>query len=188
MNIQKHLLTLSSLLVTTLSAAPSGLYIDAGIGLGLNDTFETSTVRYVFERRPLIHAALGYQYNTFRVEIEERYNRDALYSASAQDAYSIPVTGDITRNSQMLNFYYNGYNESRLMSSVGFGAGISAIDLQDTYKEKSVPSFQGLFSIGYQLHTDLITSLNYAYFYTLESDSFKSESQSSLTFSLRYIF
>ena len=185
---QKYLLPLFSLFPLLLQAEPSGIYLDGGVGIALSDTIATQEVNFVYDQKPLLSLSLGYQYNHFRLELQERYKKDKLYSASAQDSYSIAADGDSIINSQMLNLYYNGYNESKLMSSIGFGAGISTIDLKETYKESQIPSFQGLFSVGYQVRANLITSLNYAYFYILESDTFQSKADNSLTLSLRYIF
>jgi len=185
---KRYLLTFFSLFPLLLQAEASGIYIDGGIGFTLSDTIETQEMTFVYDRAPLLSFSLGYQYNHFRLELQERYKKDTLYSASAQDSYSVSVDGDSTINSQMLNFYYNGYNESKLMSSVGLGLGISSLNARDTYKDSYVPSVQGLFSVGYRVSDDFISSLNYAYFYSLKSDDFKAQGDNSFTFSLRYIF
>ncbi len=189
MNLRKkHLLPLVSLFPLLLQAEPSGIYIDGGVGFTLSDTIETQKVNFVYNRGPLLSLSLGYQYNHFRLELQDRYKKDKLYSASAQDSYSVAVDGDSTINSQMLNFYYNGYNESKLMSSVGFGLGVSSLNTKDTYEDCYVPSAQGLFSVGYRVSDNFISSLNYAYLYTLKSDNFKAKGDNSFSFSLRYIF
>ena len=185
---KKYLLTLLSLFPLLVQGELSGIYIDGGAGFALSDTLETQKINFVYDQGPLLSLSLGYQYNHFRLELQERYKRDKLYSASAQDSYNVAVDGDSTINSQMLNFYYNGYNESKLMSSIGFGLGVSSLNTRDIYKNCYLPSAQGLFSIGYRVSDNFISSLNYAYFYTLKSDDYKAKGDNSFTFSLRYIF
>jgi len=177
-----------TLLNISLFAAPSGVYIELGAGLGLDDTVETKNVNYVYNRAYISSVALGFQVDTFRVELQERYKRDDLYSASLGNSSSIKVDGDFISNSQMLNFYYSGYNKSRLISSIGVGAGVTSLTLGDNIKDDGILSLQGILSVGYQMSEDFITTIKYTYFHTSESDSFKVNSDSAITFSLRYIF
>jgi hypothetical protein len=88
----------------------------------------------------------------------------------------------------MLNFYYSGYNKSKLVTSVGVGVGITSLTLGDNIKDDGILSLQGMLSVGYQVSEDFITTLKYTYFYTSQSDSFKENGDSAITFSLRYIF
>jgi len=179
---------LLTLLNISLFAAPSGVYIELGAGLGLDDTVETKDVNYVYNRAYIGSVALGFQIDTFRLELQERYKKDDLYSASLGNSSSIKVNGDFISNSQMLNFYYSGYNKSRLVSSIGVGAGITSLRLGDTIKDDGILSLQGMLSVGYQVSEDFITTIKYTYFHTSQSDSFKVNDDSAITFSLRYIF
>ena len=191
----KHLTNLflkTSLVLTLVNielfAAPSGAYIEVGGGMSLDDVQETKNVNYIYERGYIGSIALGYQIDTFRVELQQRYKKDKLYSASIDNATSIKVDGDLISNSQMLNFYYSGYNSSKLITSFGLGAGITSIELSDSLKDDAILSLQGMLSIGYQISENFIASTKYTYFYTSQSDSFKENSDNAITFSLRYIF
>jgi len=186
-NFIKKILLLA-LLNISLFAAPSGIFIELAAGLSLDDTVETKNVNYVYNRDYIGSFALGFQVDTFRLELQERYKKDDLYSASLGNSSSIKVNGDFISNSQMLNFYYSGYNQSRLVTSVGVGVGITSLRLGDNIKDDGILSLQGMLSVGYQVSEDFITTLKYTYFHTSQSDSFKVNGDSAMTFSLRYIF
>ena len=182
----------TSLLLTffklALFAAPSGVYVELGAGLSLDDVQETKCVNYVYNRGYIGSIALGFQVDTLRVELEQRYKKDDLYSASIGNSSSIKVNGDLISNSQMLNLYYSGYNSSKLISSVGLGVGITSLELGETLKDDTVLSLQGMLSVGYGISESFIATTKYTYFYTSQSDSFKANSDSAITFTLRYIF
>ena len=179
---------LISLFSSSLFAAPSGVYIELGGGLSLDDTQETQNVNYIYERGYIGSVALGFQLNTFRFELEQRYKKDTLYSKSAGDGVNIKVDGDLTASSQMLNFYYSGYNSSKLITTVGLGAGITSLELGSDLKDDAIVSLQAMLSVGYQMSESFIATTKYTYFYTSQSDLFKANGDNAITFSLRYIF
>jgi len=191
----KSLTNLSGKIVLWLSclsslsqAAPSGFYIELGGGLGLSDTLETTNRLYVYDQGYLASASLGYQIDRFRFEVEERYKSDTLYSLSTGGAYAIKVDGKLTTNSQMLNLYYSGYNQSNLITSLGLGVGVSSIDIEKIETEDSVLSAQAILSIGYQITEHFISTLKYSYFYTTESGDFQAKGDNTIALNLRYIF
>ena len=185
--LTRTLLTLS-LFSTYSFAAPSGFYIEVGGGLGLSDTIETTDKLYVYDQGYLASAILGYQANKFRFEFEQRYKSDNLYSQSIDNTYHIKVDGKLITNSQMFNISYSGYNQSNLIATVGMGAGVSCIDLEDITTEDKVLSAQAIFGLGYKISEYFISTLRYSYFYTSKSDNFKAKGDNTLALSLRYIF
>jgi len=189
-SLSPNLLKITSLMFlgTLLQAAQSGPYLELGVGVGLSDTKETKTATYVFERGYIGSFALGYQADLFRFELEERYKKDSLYSASIGNSESIRADGDLILNSQMFNVYFSGYNNSNLISSIGVGGGISSLKLGDNITNEGIFSMQGMLSVGYKLTQSFIATTKYSYFYLKESDNFEAKGDGSLTFSLRYIF
>lgn len=177
-----------TLVQATLYAAPSGIYIELGAGVGLNDTQKTKSAQYVYDRKYIGSLALGYQYETLRIEIEERYKKDSLYSTPVSGGSSLKVSGDLVSDSQMLNFYYSGYNQSKLVSTVGVGAGVTSLSLGEIIKDKAIPSLQAMFSIGYMLSDSFTMSGEYTYFYTDTSTNFKANGDNTFSLSLRYLF
>ena len=185
-------LLLFFLVISSLFGAPSGLYIELGVGSGFGDSLQSSSSRVSYERGFIGSVAFGYQSGVYRVEIEERYKSDKLYSIA-----DVLADGELRESSQMLNLYYSGYNDSKFVSSIGFGMGITALSIENIrqfsrnmpeIKEEGILSLQGLFSVGYQIERDITATVEYSYFYTQKSDSFGAKDESSLLFSLRYLF
>lgn len=181
-----------SLLSTSLFAAPSGIYIEGGVGTSIEDTQNIQAHEYVYNKGFSGNIALGYQADLLRFEFEGLYRADKLYSF---DNYK--AEGDLTQNSQMLNVYYSGYNKSNLVTTIGLGAGISNISVtdlkqvgapQDDIENNSIPSFQGMGSIGYMFTDHVTGTLKYKYFYSTESDNFDARGTNNLSLNLRYLF
>lgn len=184
-------ISLFFLFSTGLLAAPSGIYIEIGTGLGLNDTQKTQTLEYVYDKKFLGSFALGYQADVFRFEIEERYKKDALYSKDIGNNMNLKANGDFISNSQMFNVYFSGYNSSKLFTSVGAGAGITNLKLQEdtqNIKDEGILSLQAMLSVGYAITKDFAFITKYTYFYTKTSDNFKEKGESAISLHLRYIF
>ena len=181
-----------------LFSAQNGVYLEFGAGLGLEDTLKTKNIDYKYEASFVGSGAIGYQYNSFSAEIEAKYQQDSLYSTSyGEHSNNIAVDGDLIQSSQMLNFYYSGYNTSKLVSSIGVGVGITQISLenvteldskQEDRTDNSVLSYQGMFSVGYMFTQDLTLLAKYTYFQTSSSDNFESNSDNIFSLNLRYLF
>lgn len=182
----------STLLSTSLFAAPSGVYIETGASFSFEDTQNIQEHEYLYDRGFSANLALGYQANRFRFEIEGLYRADKLYSFE-----NYKTEGDLTQTSQMLNIYYSGYNKSKLVTTVGLGAGISDISVtdfkqvsapQDDIENDFIPSFQGMGSVGYMFNDHITCTLKYRYLYTIESDDFDARGSSNVSLNLRYLF
>ncbi len=186
------------LLSSNLFSAQSGLYLELGAGLGLEDTLKTKNIDYKHEDGFVGSGAIGYQYNSFSAEIEAKYQQDSLYSTSyGEHSNNIAVDGDLIQSSQMLNFYYSGYNTSKLVSSIGLGVGITQISLEDVSElgskqedrtDKGVLSLQGMFSVGYMFTEHVTLLAKYTYFQTTSSDNFESNGDNLFSLNLRYLF
>ncbi|MEA1892397.1 MAG: outer membrane beta-barrel protein [Campylobacterota bacterium] len=188
----KKLLLLSLLTCLKLFAAPNTVYVELEGGIGLEDGFSTKTDDYAYDSGFVGSIAVGYQLDSYRLELEGRYSKDKLYSMGNYSA-----SGDLIKNSQMLNAYYSFYNHSKLITTLGAGVGITSIELNDLVefntpqkdlKNRNILSYQALFSVGYMITDSVIISLKYRYFYTAKSDDFNACDDNIFTLSLRYLF
>jgi len=180
-----------------LFSAPSAVYLEIGAGLGLEDSLKSKSSSYVYEREYIASVAIGYQADLLRFELEGIHKKDRLYSVSNGNLGDSAASGDLSRDTQMFNLYYNGYNKSKLVSSIGAGVGISSIKMENLLKygesaadiqDDTIFSYQGMFSIGYMLSQKSILTTKYIYFHTQESDNFKEKNENIFSFSYRYLF
>jgi len=190
MHIKKIALTL--LFSINLFAASSGIYVEVGAAKSLNDTLKSENGDFVYDKGTIGSVMIGYQAELYRFELEGRYVKEVLSSFA-----NVSSSGDLTKNSQMLNVYYSGYNESKYVSSVGAGVGITNISTdklsqssvpQEEIKKDAILSMQGMLSVGYMMTPSVTTTLKYTYFYTAKSDELKASGENFFTFSLRYLF
>ena len=185
MLIKLTLLLLS--FVSLLFGAPSGVYLEAGIALSDKQTLSSSNASYNFDKANISSFSLGYQDDVYRYEVQERYVAYDLSSAAVGSS-NIATTGKLMYDSQLVNFYYSGYNKSNLVSSVGLGGGITSIDLKGDIKDKNILTAQGMFSLGYMSGEHFLTTFKYTYFYIKGSEHFSNDGSNVFTLSLRYIF
>lgn len=185
-------LLLLTLLSLEIFAAPSGVYVEVGAGLGLEDSLKEKSADLSYDKDYIGSLAIGYQVDVYRFELEGKYQKSKLESYGHK-----ATSGDLTQDSQMLNAYFSGYNESKLVSSVGLGAGITNIKTdkmtqlgvsQKDIKSEVIPSFQGMLSVGYKTTENFLTTVKYTYFHRLKSDEFDASGDNIFTLSFRYIF
>jgi hypothetical protein len=97
----------------------------------------------------------------------------------------------------MINFFYSGYNDTNLISTIGFGCGVSSLKFSNL-KELSLPindikqnnifSYQGSFAVGYILSQKITFFIKYTYFSTVKKKDFDAFDENLLTLSFRYNF
>ena len=169
-------------LVTDMFAVESGVYIELGAGSGTKKQLNTKDGDYIAQSSYVGSVYLGYQADIFRIEFEDSYKSDTLKSYKGDS-----IDGDFTQNTQMFNLYYSGYNESKFITTLGVGAGISSIEVQDI-KDSNIFSYQAMFSIGYMKTKDIIITPKYSYTRTSKSDHFERNSDQILSLNIRYLF
>ena len=166
------------LFATSLLAVESGVYIELGAGIGTSDKLNAKGTDYSHNGGQLGSLALGYQSTVYRFELENIYK---IASLNDKDK------GDAVQNTQMLNFYFSGYNHSKMVTTFGFGAGISAYSVEDIENDK-IFTYQAMFSIGYMISKNLTITPEYSYMRTIKSDDFERNSDHLVSLTARYLF
>ncbi|MEA2091835.1 MAG: outer membrane beta-barrel protein [Campylobacterota bacterium] len=192
-------LLLSLLLATGLYGTSSGIYIEGNIGTSLSKDQEINSSTYEYETGALGSLALGYQMDLWRFEVEGSHKQNNLSAIKANDTYEL--SGDLIRQSSLLNIYYNGYNSSNLVSAIGLGCGVSNLKTNNlnvsgvSVKDidaNNIFTYQASFSVGYMLDEDWTLSLKYIYFktseYEIESVTQKEMSDNIVSLGIRYLF
>jgi len=179
--------TLLLLLQSSLFSIENTIYVEIGASNGLNDTIKSSNAEYIYDSQLAGSAIIGYQHQEYRFELQEIYKQDSLNGVKLDNGRSISKSGDVKTSSHMLNYYYNGYNQSKFISSIGVGAGLSSIEL-DGIEEKSLLSVQGMFSVGYMMTEEFIFTTKYTYLHITSGDTLKANKDRSIALSLRYLF
>ncbi len=176
------------LLSSVMHAAPNGVYLELGLGIGTKNIMQTTTATYTYNRSPIGSVAFGYQVNNLRFELEGLYKEDPLASVLIGENSHLKVDGNLITNSKLVNFYYSGYNHSKLITSIGVGGGITSLSLQNTIKDDAILTMNAMFSVGYQVSENLIINTKYRYLYTDESENFKAKGDNIISLGLCYIF
>lgn len=175
------------LLQPSLFAFDNTIYLELGSSFGLDDTVKSSNEDYIYDKSLSGSVIVGYQYQEHRFEFEERYKESSLIGVKLNSGLNLSKDGDMTTSSHLVNYYYNGYNQSKFISSIGFGAGISSVDL-DGMKENALFSMQGMFSVGLMVSEKFILTTKYTYLYTMAGDTLDANKDSSIALSVRYLF
>jgi hypothetical protein len=170
-----------------LFAIENGIYLEAGVGLGYEDSVKVAESNYIYDRDYILDASVGYQYTLFRAELEIKYKKDSLQSVELFNGAYIQTNGDFTQTTEMINAYYSGYNSTQFVTSIGAGLGLTTKEFQ-TIKESGIFSAQLLLSVGYRVTEHFIISTKYSYFYTQESGKFDADAENNFLLSTRYIF
>ncbi len=185
----------ASVLATSLWAAPSGLYVEGGLGATfLSDTTYSNDTGYNGS------LALGYQLDKVRIELEAIESKSEITSYINTLSYS--ASGDTTIQNKFLNLYYTAYNQTKLTSSFGIGIGVSDIELKDVKVIDSqlddnsatdLLSYQLSYAIGYMASPNLTYSLKYRYIGIEDEkdefiDSIDELNNQTLTIGVRYLF
>ncbi len=169
-------------------AVASGLYIETNVDYPSTDSMKMEDVKYHYDAGFAKSLAVGYQMERWRFELEGNHVKDEITKIT--DSVS---TGDLTKTGALANVYYSAYNDSKLVSSIGIGAGITNIEAedleiddtaQDDISEDNSFTYQATISLGYMVTQDWTWSIRYRYL------NVKDLGAGTQTFSLglRYLF
>lgn len=168
----------SCLLTFMLAATPSfaasqdreGLYLSgniayAGVATGdYSDSQDSTDYDIDIDHGYGVLAALGYDFGTFRLELEEGYQSNDVSNNPMGSRYAL---GDntVTSWSTMVNGYIDAGNDTPWKSFLMLGVGGICVDF-DAYGDDIVAAVQLGAGIGYQFTDQLIFEVQYRYLHT----------------------
>ena len=209
--MKKNLLIIFVILLTLFLAAPvysaEGLYVSGyfGFAMASNSDLTDSTVPGVtvnteFDTGPALGAALGYDFNKFRVEGEISYQKNDVSQIGSQGVL-LNNTGKVTAFSFLINGYYDFINKSAFTPYISAGLGfaqvefnnldISGLGFSGSNDEDTVFSYQVGIGLGYAVTEKVTIDVKYRYIGAEDSeyDTTKAEfASNNLLFGVRVSF
>jgi len=188
--MKKNLLTIFVCVLTFFFSTPfcsaDRLYVSGNLGFAMasdSDLTDSAvpgiTVNTEFDSGLALGAALGYDFNRFRVEGEISYQKNDVDKIGAQGV-SLDATGDATALSFLINGYYDLKNRSAFTPYISAGLGfaqiefnnidISGLGFSGSNDEDTVFAYQIGMGIGYAVTEKVTIDVKYRYFGTEDSE------------------
>lgn len=163
-----------------------GFYVGGNIGFAKADDSELTdstvpgiTVDTEFDSGLSFGAALGYDFNNFRVEGEISYQQNDIDNIGAEGVY-FDATGDTTVLSFLINGYYDFINSSAFTPFVSAGLGVAQVEFNNfnisrfgfsgSNDEDTVFAYQIGMGVGYAVTEKVTIDIWYRYFGTEDSE------------------
>ena len=163
-----------------------GLYVSGNIGFATasdsdltDSTVPGTTVNIEFDTGLALGAALGYDFNRFRVEGEISYQTNDVDKIGAQGVF-FDATGDATALAFLINGYYDFVNSSAFTPYISAGLGYAQVAFNDlnisgsgfpgSSDDDSVFAYQIGIGIGYAVTEKVTIDVKYRYFGTENSE------------------
>lgn len=184
--MKKYLLIISicvlSVFVASFAYSAEGPYISGNIGLALasdsdltDSTVPGFTLTTEYNSGWALGAALGYDFNMFRVEGEISYQKNDVDKLGAMGV-SLDATGDVTAFSFLVNGYFDFINNSPFTPYISAGLGCARVEFNDfnisgsgfpsASDDDTVFAYQIGAGIGYAVNEKVTIDLKYRYFAT----------------------
>jgi opacity protein-like surface antigen len=188
--MKKNLLIIFVCVLAFFFSAPvysaEGLYMSGNIGFAMasdsdltDSTVPGITVNIEFDTGLLFGAALGYDFNRFRVEGEISYQKNDIDKIGALGVF-FEATGDATALSFLINGYYDFVNSSAFTPYISAGLGyaqikfnnlnISGSGFPDSSDDDSVLAYQIGVGVGYAVTEKVTIDVKYRNFGTENSE------------------
>lgn len=184
-----------------------GLYVSGNLGFAMasdsdltDSTVPGITVNTEFDTGFAFGAALGYDFNTFRVEGEISYQKNDVDKIGAQGVF-FDKTGDATALSFLINGYYDFINRSAFTPYISAGLGFAQVEFNDldisgigfsgSNDEDTVFAYQIGIGVGYAVNEKITIDVKYRYFGTEDSEYDTTEAEfasNNLLFGVRINF
>jgi opacity protein-like surface antigen len=184
-----------------------GFYVSGNIGFAMasdSDLTDSNapgiTVNTEFDTGLVFGAALGYDFNRFRVEGEISYQKNDIDKTSAQGVF-VDATGDSVALSFLINGYYDFINSSAFTPYISAGLGFAQVEFNDldisslgfsgSNDEDTVFAYQIGIGVGYAVSEKVTIDVKYRYFGAEDSeyDTTKAEfASNNLLFGVRINF
>jgi opacity protein-like surface antigen len=163
-----------------------GLYVSGNFGFAMasdsdltDSTVPGVTVNTEFDTGPALGAALGYDFNRFRVEGEISYQKNDVDKIGALGVF-FDATGDATAISFLINGYFDFVNSSAFTPYISAGLGYAQVEFNDlsisgsgfpgSSDDDSVFAYQIGIGVGYALSEKVTIDVKYRYFGTEDSE------------------
>jgi opacity protein-like surface antigen len=137
------------------------------------------TVNTEFDTGLALGAALGYDFNRFRVEGEISYQKNDVDKIGAPGV-SLNATGESVALSFLINGYYDFINNSAFTPYISVGLGFAQVEFNDldisglgfpsSTDEDTVFAYQVGIGVGYALTQKITIDVKYRYFGAEDSE------------------
>lgn len=178
---------------TTVYSA-EGLYVSGNLAFAMasdsdltDSTVPGVTVNTEFDTGLALGAALGYDFNRFRVEGEISYQKTDIDKVTM--GISADASGDISSLAFLINGYFDFVNDSAFTPYISAGLGYAQIDLNDFNvagsgepdysQDDTVFAYQIGAGIGYAVSEKLTIDLKYRYFATEDPEFDTTEAEAA---------
>lgn len=184
--MKKNLLIISvcvlAIFFSSSAYSAEGLYVSGNIGFGMasdsdvtDSTIPGFTLTMEYDTGFALGAALGYDFNRFRVEGEIAYQKNDIDKVSALGV-PLDASGDVSALAFLINGYFDFVNDSAFTPYISAGLGYAQIDLNDfnivgsgepNYsQDDSVFAYQVGLGVGYAVTEKVTIDVKYRYFAT----------------------
>jgi OOP family OmpA-OmpF porin len=158
-----------------INAAAAAPYISGNMGVTiLNDSTgsdSTDSVDLEYIPRFGITGAVGYDSLKGRVEVEIGYRTNGIDNFR-MNGINVPISGDVTSKSVMVNGYYDFRNQTKWSTFFGAGAGVAQVNFDADAllgdEDDTAFAYQFIAGIGYALSLHTSVDLSYRYFATAD--------------------
>ena len=189
-NMKKNLLIIFVCVLTFFFSAhvcsADGLYVSGNLGFAMasdsdltDSTVPGITINTEFDTGLAFGAALGYDFNRFRVEGEISYQKNDVDKIGAQGVF-FDATGDATALSFLINGYYDFKNRSAFTPFISAGLGFAQVEFNDidisglgfsgSSDSDTVFAYQIGMGIGYAITEKVTIDVKYRYLGTEDSE------------------
>jgi len=172
-------------LACALYATPNGIYLEGGIQHILTDEIElTGSTKIKYEQPESYAASFGYQTaSQWSFEVEGAYTSTKFEDTDKTKFKKLDY---------LANIYYNAYNETNLVSSIGVGYGKSKITIDDVEADEMPTIYHGTVGLGYMFNSHVTLNFKYKYLktneYTVSQITYDKRSEYILSSTLRFMF
>ncbi len=168
-----------AILISTSSAVYSaeGTYVSGNVGISIVNDLTASGVEdegpwsadTSWDTGYVVHAALGYDFNPIRAEVELGYAKN---DCDKLDTNETAIDGDVTATTLFANAYYDFHNSSSFTPYLGVGLGYALISYNDLKgpdwrssfdEDDSVFAYQFMAGVSFVITDNITVDLSYRY-------------------------